>query len=443
MPKNHECISGKSRLQMLITYQLIVHFWCSLGGYAYASTDQTAAKIAVPEGRGEEAGEYHTPLAGERAYASFMGQAVVIPAQDRSRLTSLTVGGSLLQPKQGGTMGVPIAALYLRRIWEDARTRDVVSLFVNELEYDKGFGRLELVGHFENYTIPGDHTELQNNREVRSTSLSWGSLLGSLGPGVRFPVAPFQVDNDFRLQLLGRVGYFYAERTDDSGADVLAPPSTMLYGVRLRGRYDGLRRNMLELPHHGLAAGFDLDYLARNNWRDLTTQSGTGHRDYYQASGYLLAASGIPGLSERNRALLSVYGGKTREGRADRFNAFLINGGSSPSEADDLGRPHYSGITYDYLRASEYLIGSLAYRRELAFFLYLSVVGSYIWADRTSVQGVDQVVFRERRGTAATVSLDSAFYWDSELYLGYSWESGFIREGKAGNGITVNWNKSF
>jgi hypothetical protein len=368
----------------------------------------------------------------------------MIPAVDRSHMTAITLGGSLLVPDQGSTPGVPVFALYLRQVWEDARTRDTISLFVNELEYDKSFGPVELVSQFENYTLPFDQREVAHNHEIKETALTSGTLLASLGPGLRFLVSPREVDNDIRLQLVGRVGYFYAERAHHTGPGVVVPPSTLLYGARLRGRYDGMSRNLLELAHEGVAAGWDLDYLRRDKWRDLSpTATGSNHRDFLQLAGHLVGAAGIPGLSERNRVVFSLYGGKTLDNRGDRFNAFLINGGPFPSEADDLARPHYSGILFEDVRVTSYATASVGYRRELAFFLYGSVLGSYIWADRATVQGLDQVVFREKSGAAATVSLDSAFPWNSELYLAYSWESGFIRGGKPGSGIAIIWNKMF
>lgn len=33
--------------------------------------------------------------------------------------------------------------------------------------------------------------------------------------------------------------------------------------------------------------------------------------------------------------------------------------------------------------------------------------------------------------------------WDSSLYLAYTWESGVIRNGRSGGGVTVIWNKLF
>jgi len=436
---------GRWGLMLLVNLGLAFSFcgW-SGNGPACAAESAEVAAAGTTDTKAGAAGVYHTPLAGEAGQGVFRGETIAIPAIDRSHMTSLTLGGSLLTPKQGDSRGLPVAALYLRRVWQGARTRDLISVLVNELEYDKTNGNFEWVGHFENYTLPFDQTEVVDNREVKPTALQWGTLAASLGPGLRFPVFPCQVDNDIRLQLLGRVGYFYADSTSDTGPGVLLPPDTMLYGAKLRGRYDGMRRNMLELPHRGLAAGFDLDYMYRDKWRDLTAGStGSIHRDYLQGTAYLVGAGGIPGLSERDRVLFCLYGGKTSGNDADRFNAFRVNGAPFPSEADDLARPRYTGVIHDSVLSTAYATASVGYRRELSFFLYLSLIGSYIWGDRTAVQGADHVVFRDRTGGGTTVALDSAFFWNSSLYLAYAWESGYLRGGGSGGGVTFNWNKLF
>lgn len=394
----------------------------------------------------QEPGEtqYHTLLAGEEGEVTFLGRTVRIPAVDRSRITALTLGGSLLVPRQGDAPGLPVGALLVRRFGTGFRTRDLIALFMNQLEYARRGERLELVSGLDTNTLPWGQTELADNREMKETSIRWGTALGSAGPGLWFPVHPFQVDNDFRLQLLGRVGYLYAGGTHSTGNREQVPPDTLLYGAKTRIRYDGMRRNLLELPHEGVVFGADLDYLKRDRWLSLKADgSGAAHRDYWQATGYVAAASGVPGLSERNRLLATLYLGWTQRDRGDRFNAFSVNGGPLSGESDDLTRVHYSGGIYRDVRATSYATASVAYRRELLFFLYLSAMGSYIRAERATVRGADQVVFRDRDSYAATVSLDSAFLGNSSVYLAYSWDSGVIREGRSGSGVVLLWNKLF
>ncbi|WP_224981882.1 porin [Geomonas agri] len=387
--------------------------------------------------------EYHTPLAGEAKQVTFMGQQASIPAVDRTRMTSITVGGSLLAPAQGQSPAIPVAALYHRRITDRSYRRAMVAVFVNELDYLRDVGGWDLVAQFDNDTLPVAGRELRDDKEIRGTALYHGVLLGSFGVGWRKPVYPFQVDNDLRVQLVGRGGYFYAHRESDTAPGLWIPPNTSLLGARLRCRYDGLRRNLLELPHHGLAAGFDIDHLHRDRWQGEGGPGDRGNRDYTQVEGHLVGAAGVPGLSERNRLLFSLYGGMTAQGRGDRFNAFRLDGAPFPSEQYDLAWPHYSGVIYDRVLARGYVTASAGYRRELAFFLYLSTLGSYIWADRATAVGNDRVAFDRMQGAAVTVAVDSAFVWNSSLYLAWSWESGAMRNGRSGNGVTLIWNKLF
>ena len=264
---------------------------------AYAADELSTQQLAGPQDKGPD--EYHTPLAGEPLHTVFLGEIVDVPAMNRGNITALTLGATYYTPKQGSISGTPIGAFYLKRTWESSRTRNVISIFVNDLEYDKSFENLELVTMFDSYTIPGGQTETLNNQEVKSSSVEWGNLITSIGPGLRYKVSPFQVDNDLKLQFLGRVGYAYTKRTSDTGQSTVLPPDTMLYGAKLRGRYDGMRRNLLELPHAGFAAGFDIDYMHRDKWADfgssLITFKKSDTQDYLQYTGYLMGIGGIPG----------------------------------------------------------------------------------------------------------------------------------------------------
>jgi hypothetical protein len=398
--------------------------------------------------RGACADEYHTPLAGEELHTTFMEERVDVPAQDRGHVTALVLGATYYDPKQGDITGSPIGAFYLKRVWESSRTRDMISIFVNDLEYDKSFGNLELVTRFDNYTIPGGQTETLNNQKIDQSSVEWGTLTASLGPGLRFMVPPLQNDNDLRLQLLGKVGYFYVRKDKDSAPTMVVPPDTVTYGMKLRGRYDGMRRNLLELPHSGVAAGFDFDYTYRDKWADWGTPGFTSFkksdgRDYNQFTGYLMGVATVPFLSEKNKILASVHGGTMAKSSADRFNCFRIGGGPLQGESDDLFRPNYPGTMFNNLLASDYVIGVLEYRRELTFFMYLHLRDTYAWADHATVTGGGEVAFKSINGNSFTVGLDTGFFWNSELYLGYNYDNGFIRDGKSGSGYILTWNKSF
>jgi hypothetical protein len=413
-----------------------------------SSRSAYTAEISVSAPQEQIAAEYHTPLAGEPLHTVFMGEKIDVPVMDRENIMALTLGGTYYTPRQGSITGSPIGAFYLKKTWDSSRTRNVISVFVNDLEYDKSFGNLELVTRLENNTIPGGQTETLNNHEIKSSSVKWGNVIASVGPGLRYKVAPFQDDNDLKLQLLGRVGYAYANRTSDTSLTAVLPPDTWIYGTKLRGRYDGMRRNLLELPHSGFAAGFDIDYMHRDKWADfgdpaqgyLVKKSDT--QDYTQYSGYLMGVGGIPGLSEKNRIFASIHAGTMDKKSADRYNTFRIGGGPLPGESADLCRPDYPGTMFNNVLVSEYAMAALEYRRELAFFFYLHLRETLIWADRATVNNFGQIGFKSDHGAATTVGIDTGFFWNSSIYLAYSWDNGFIRDGKPGSGLILTWNKA-
>jgi hypothetical protein len=98
---------------------------------------------------------------------------------------------------------------------------------------------------------------------------------------------------------------------------------------------------------------------------------------------------------------------------------------------------------FNQVLVSKYALVALEYRRELAFFIYLHLRETFIWADRAAVTDTNRFMFESTLGAATTIGLDTGFFWNSALYLGYSWDTGFIRNGKSGSGLILTWNKSF
>lgn len=395
----------------------------------------------------EDDGSYRTPLAGEPFHTTFLGRTVDIPRRDRGNQRAVTLGGTLYLPELGDTPGYPIFNFYLKRTWQNARLRVMASGFVNDVSAARRVGALELVGSLETNTVPLGQKEIRDNRSVAGSAVEWGTVSAYFGAGIRVPVAPYQVDNDFRLQLLTRVGYLYSRPTDDTDAGVRLPPDTVLYGGRLRGRYDGFRRNLLELPHRGVAAGFDLDFVRRADWSDygndiMTVPAGNG-REYVKGSAYLMGAAGIPGLSEKNCFLVGVHVGLADKKRIDRYNAFWIGGGPFASETDELYRPDVPAALFNTTIVSSYVVSNIEYRRELLFFLYLHLRGTFTWADRAVVVAGNQVGFRDVAGETGSVGLTSGFFGNSQVYVQYAWDSGLLRDGKSGSSVRMLFSKSF
>lgn len=391
--------------------------------------------------------EYHTPLAGEPFHTTLFGHPVDIPARSRDDVTSITLGAIGYIPNLASNSGLPVASLFLRRIFGDGWVRAQISGVINEVDLVKSFGRFEILGRFENNTIPFAEKGIRDNTEVKESSVTWGTLSTLLGAGLRFPVAPYQFDNEFRMQLYGRIGYLYSQPTDDTPPGVILPPDTMLLGVRLQVRYDGLRRNLLELPHYGHAAGFQLDYVHRNRWSDFGNAEVTFKKEdtqeYETLTAYWVGAFGIPGLSEKNRILGGIHIGISKANQMDRFNAFRFVTGPFAAETDEIPKPNYPGALYNELTASEYVLVDILYRRELLFFTFLHLRSSFIWANRGTVIASNQIGYKSRAGENLSAALTTGFFWKSQLFLQYAWDSGFLRDGKTGSIITLMLSKPF
>lgn len=393
-----------------------------------------------------EDSRYHTPLAGEPYHTRLWGNDIDVAARDRDNITALALGAAFFAPHIGGEDVQPLASLYVRRRWDDLRFRGIFSIFVNDLDVSKTYGTFQLLGHFDNITIPFDTTEIVEGREIDASSIQWGRVNARVGAGLRYRVAPFQTDNDLRLQLFYQAGYLYSQRTPDTGADVVLPPNTMVQGVLFRTRYDGLQRNILELPHQGTAFGLDAEFMHRNKWSDANYGGAVYKKedtqDYLKVYGYLQSAFRVPGLTERDRGIIGCYGGFAGHGHLDRFSAFRIGGGPFPTETDDLYRQVYPGAIFNQFPATDYMVATVEYRRELLFFVYLHLRGTYAWVNQDIFTDTGKR-FLVDNGAAFTAAITTGMPWRSQMYLEYTYDSSILRSGASGHGISMLWSKEF
>ncbi|HSR10863.1 MAG TPA: porin [Thermodesulfobacteriota bacterium] len=407
-----------------------------------------AAEGEAPPLSRKEAAPYRTPLAGEPYETTLLGEKIDVPARDRGNISSVNLGLTVYSPNQGDTSVLPMGAYYLRGTRDDGRLRMVVSGFVNEVDASvKVAGMLEAVGRYENFIIPFGEYGIADNQTIKGSAVQWGTLSTFLGLGVRAPAAPYQYDNGWLVQLLGRVGYLYSDETRNTDPGVRLPPDTFLYGARLRGGYDGIRRNLMDLPHAGKAFGFDFDAVHRAHWGDygnnIVNFTKGDTQDYYQFAAYAFSVMGIPGFSEKNRFLASLHVGVTDTTSTDRYNAFRLTGGPFAAEALDLRRPNYPGALYGNTRVANYTLANFEYRRELLFFLYLHLRATFIWAQREVVKDVNQIGFKSHTGQNVSAAVTTGFFWGSQIFLQAAWDSGFLRDGVTGTTFTVMWSKAF
>jgi len=96
----------------------------------------------------------------------------------------------------------------------------------------------------------------------------------------------------------------------------------------------------------------------------------------------VIGAMGIPWLSGRHRFVGYLHGGVSPMGKLDRFSAFRAGGGPFPNETDDLYRLPYPGALFNDFPVSDYVVGTLEYRLELLFFMYLHLRGTFAWGGK-------------------------------------------------------------
>lgn len=419
------------------------------------------AGTGAGEGRGASAGaaggttaddeEYRTPLAGRRFETTVLGEPVVIEARDRSRITALSLGAQWLEINGGETDTTPIFSVFTKLLLEGRRVRAVVSGLVNTIDVAQDLGWGESLVHFENNTIPFATKEVIDGRARRETALLWGDLSAWVGLGYRWRVGPGEVDNGLRVGAYYHVGWEYHQRVDETPPDERVATDTMRHGVRLQLRCDALLRNVLELPHRGVAFGGDVELTRRDRWRDhgdLVSRrvDKDDTRDYLKLSGYFVLACGLPWLSERHRLVAQVHGGWAKHDTVDRFSAFRLGGGPIPTEAADLARAPFPGAGFNQVPIEDYLYVTAEYRLEVLFFLYLHLRATVGLAKAPTFEdGPGRLLrFRRREGYALTAAVSTGAPFESMLYVEYDYDvNGGLRGGNGGNTVLVLWSKSF
>jgi hypothetical protein len=416
------------------------------GEGARAGTDEEAAERADEE-RDAGTDEHVTPLAGRRLETEVLGREVVVEERDRTNTLAINLGGAFFAPSVGGTTGTPIAAFYAKGHFRERYYRLVASGFVNYFDFAEDFDGPVTLFHFANVTIPVASEMLAEGRRLEPTRERWGSVEGLLGFGYRWSVPPYEVDNQALVGLYYHAGYEYHDGTTKTPDDAVIPPDTYVHGVRLRGRWDGLLRNLMELPHEGFAAGVDLEYLRRDRWDDhgdpaLRVYRRGKTRDFVRLSGYIVLADRVPFLNGRHRYVIQGHGGVDPDDNLDRYSAFRLGGGPVPSETDDLARRSFPGASFDEYPLTSYLTGVLEYRYEIAFFIYLHLrVAAGLGAAPVIEDG--RLRYQRREDWSGSAGLTTGFLFESQLYFETSYDvTGHLRAGRSGTSFLLMWSMS-
>jgi hypothetical protein len=395
--------------------------------------------------------QYRTPRAGEGFRTTVFGQEITVQPEDRRSVSAWDLGLEVNLPTPDSRGILPFGSVYL---WRHPNDR---TLFRTDLVgvYDDVFfarsspdlGPFEWVLTFDNYTVPFAQYELVDGEAVKTEELLWGYVRPGFGLGYRRQVSPGHQDNMFAVDLTIEPGFIFFDRRSDTAANFVVPHNSFELREHLQLRWDALERNILSLPHEGFAAGADLVYGNRTNWKNWGTNgsqdAGEG-RDYLSFTGYLLAAGGVPGVkSDRDRLIGSLHGGVGHD--LDRFSAPRVGGGvqTMGEEYGSTWRPILPGAIIQEFFPKHYLIAAGEYRRELLFFTYLSLNTSIAWLDRLT-ETANGTSSKNHIFSSLGARVTSGFFFNTRMQLAYNYNFDVIREGRyGGHEIVIHLSRDF
>jgi hypothetical protein len=424
-----------------------------------ASEPPPSSELPGAEERDERWGEggYRTPLAGEAFETEVFGRQVTVEARDRGNTMAVSLGGVAFTPNIGGNTALPLFAYYWNYTKEETRwLRLVSSVFVNELDFAERFGGPELRFHFENYTLPIESSEIVDGQTLDQTTSMWGTVDSRIGIGYRRRIPPGNLDNDLEVAAYYVAGFEYHDLGDDAPPGAVGARDTYVHGMRVEVKLDAFQRNLLEMPHYGLAFGASFDIRRRDFWRTHGALNGIPDvsapivferrdtRDFWKFDAYLVVALPVPFVSERHRFISYLYAGYAPHDTLDRFSAFRLGGGPAPSETEDLSRRIMPGAVFDQFPVEDYFVAIMEYRLELLFFLYLHVRGAYALLKAPTLTRQGRLRNIRQDTWIFSAALTSGFVWDSQLYFEYDFDvRGTFRGGREGHAFLLLWSKSF
>ncbi|MDA8164252.1 MAG: hypothetical protein M0017_04375 [Desulfobacteraceae bacterium] len=395
---------------------------------------------------------YHTPLAGEGFRGVAFGREVVVAPEDRRSVNAWTVGAQVNLDEPDERLVIPFGSVYLWRHPDDHTLfRAELAGLYDDVLYARspsGWGPFELVLSFQNYTLPLDRSEVVDGEKLQDEQLTWGYVRPGFGLGYRRQTWPGNEDNMFALDFLVEPSYSYYSKGSDAAAGFVPPQDTSeLRGV-LQLRWDSLVRNILSLPHRGVALRADAVYGHRHDWGrwGLPPElEETGGRDYRYVTGYLLGAGGVPFVkSERHRLLGAFYGGAGSN--LDRFTAPRVGGGPEPlgEEFGSTAMPVLPGAAIHEFFPDHYAILIGEYRWEPIFFTYFHVRAAVARLDRLRRNDTGGIYHSTDDFAALGMGITTGFFFKLRLCLDYSYNTGVIRDhDHGGNEVVLRVSRPF
>ncbi len=404
------------------------------------------ARLATPvvaDGDGtlralEAPGEaYRSPLAGEGFYTRVFGRDVTVEPRDRRRVSAWDAGLVSIVPRVGDVNTFPFASLYLwRRPDEDTLLRVVTIGLYNDIYYAKStesLGPFEGILTLNSFTSPAAQAESLEGEQIDDEELYWGNIRPGVGLGYRKSLEwPGHQDNMFALSLIGEPGFLYFDSAHETSPAYIEPQDTFEGRLRLLARLDLLERNLLELPHRGLATGGELGHGYRADWDDwgIHGRESGNDPDYVYVTGYIVGSCQVPFLGNDRHHLVGSFHGGVGDG-LDRFSGLRIGGGPTGEDYEAISRATIPGATLDEFQTERYAVAIAEYRWEPIFFTFLSVRASVAHVDRERLRdgGIER---QDDVLTSIGCRITTGFVFSTRLQLDYNYQTGVLRDGDHG-----------
>ncbi|MBI4606568.1 MAG: hypothetical protein HY721_31790 [Planctomycetes bacterium] len=394
--------------------------------------------------------DYRTPLAGEGFRTEVLGREVAVQPRDRSSVTAWDAGAAAVAPGVAEGEALPFASLYLwRRPDEDTLLRAVVVGVYNEVLFAKSaqpFRPLEGILTLNSFTVPAAQAEYVDGLRSDDEELYWGYVRPGFGVGYRQDLdEPGQNDNMLAFSVIAEPGFLYFDGAHEAARDFVEPSDTFEGRGRVQVRLDALERNLLELPHRGIATGSDVVYGYRSHWTDWgrgRRQAAVDEDDYASFTGYMLGAGPVPFAgSDIHRLVGSIHGGTGDS--LDRFSGFRVGGGPTGEDYEAVARPVIPGAVIEELTTSHYAVAVGEYRWEPVFFTYVGLRASAAYVDRDRLRA-GEVKRRDDILPSIGARLTTGFLFETRLQVDYSYSAGVIRRGEhGGHEVVVHLSGSF
>ncbi len=454
------CIKSKTKIKIKIKNKhkkfLRIFFRFLLFALLFFSTYDCAAWAGGNAGANHEkksqaaAVRYQTPLFGQGFKGRVFGKEITVAPFNTRSISSWVLGAGLEEPPPEDSELLPVGSLYFWRHPDSAHLlRADVSGVYDDIFWARRLtkknkknknpfwrhGGLEAVLTFNNFTLPVARAELVDGRSLSAGELLWGYVRAGFGLGYRRQVSPGLQDNMFAVDLILEPGFLYFDKGPDTAAGFSVPENTPELRARLQVRLDALKRNILKLAHQGYAAGAELVYGYRTDWRDWGTADGekaSEGREYLSFTGYFLKAGGLPWTkSSRQRFITSINGGVGYH--LDRFSAPRVGGGPDPmgEEYGSTWMPVLPGAAIWEFFPHHYVLLTGEYRYEPIFFTYLGLDAAAGWLDRLR-NTLNGPVSKNDLMSSAGVRITTGFFFNTRLQIDYNYNFSVIRKGSYG-----------